>query len=142
MSSFCHLLICLQDGDETVIYNSALALDALQHTFSRFPRIIGKGDYAAVMVKITDPRSSDKLLRQKLATLLMKPLPEQPVVSLDSLNPQAPFDSLIVLDRHVDMITPLLTQLTYQGLIDELIGIKNCEHLQRFAIMRSSHSFF
>jgi hypothetical protein len=24
------------------------------------------------------------------------------------------------------MITPLLTQLTYEGLIDELIGIKNC----------------
>lgn len=27
------------------------------------------------------------------------------------------------------MITPLLTQLTYEGLIDELVGIKNCEHL-------------
>lgn len=25
------------------------------------------------------------------------------------------------------MITPLLTQLTYEGLIDELVGIKNCE---------------
>lgn len=36
------------------------------------------------------------------------------------------FDSLIVLDRKVDMITPLLTQLTYQGLIDEVVGIKNC----------------
>ena len=24
------------------------------------------------------------------------------------------------------MITPLLTQLTYEGLIDELLGIKNC----------------
>lgn len=27
------------------------------------------------------------------------------------------------------MITPLLTQLTYEGLIDELIGIRNCELL-------------
>ena len=26
------------------------------------------------------------------------------------------------------MITPLLTQLTYEGLIDELVGIKNCKH--------------
>ena len=26
------------------------------------------------------------------------------------------------------MITPLLTQLTYEGLVDELIGIKNCEY--------------
>lgn len=36
-------------------------------------------------------------------------------------------DSLIIIDRRVDMITPLLTQLTYEGLVDELIGIKNCE---------------
>lgn len=27
------------------------------------------------------------------------------------------------------MITPLLTQLTYEGLIDEFIGIKNCKQL-------------
>lgn len=59
--------------------------------------------------------------------LLTKPLPEQPAASADSLNPPTPFDSLIILDRHVDMITPLLTQLTYQGLVDELVGIKNCE---------------
>lgn len=51
----------------------------------------------------------------------------------DSTTPAAPpeisdkIDSLIILDRQVDMITPLLTQLTYEGLIDELIGIKNCE---------------
>ncbi|KAF8433522.1 ATP binding protein [Boletus edulis BED1] len=98
------------DGDETIIYNSALALNALQHTFSRFPRIIGKGDYAS-----------------KLATLLTKPLPEQQVVPADALNLPPPFDSLIILDRHVDMVTPLLTQLTYQGLIDELVGIRNSQ---------------
>lgn len=50
----------------------------------------------------------------------------------DSTTPDDPpeisdrIDSLIILDRHVDMVTPLLTQLTYEGLIDELIGIKNC----------------
>ncbi|KAG6380785.1 Sec1-like protein [Boletus reticuloceps] len=99
-----------QDGDETIIYNSALALNALQHTFSRFPRIIGKGDYAS-----------------KLATLLTKPLPEQQVAPANALNLPPPFDSLIILDRHVDMVTPLLTQLTYQGLVDELVGIRNSQ---------------
>jgi hypothetical protein len=39
-------------------------------------------------------------------------------------------DSLIIIDRKVDMVTPLLTQLTYEGLIDELIGIKNCEFIR------------
>ena len=32
-------------------------------------------------------------------------------------------DTLILLDREIDLITPLTTPLTYEGLIDELIGI-------------------
>ena len=44
-------------------------------------------------------------------------------------------DALIVLDRKVDMITPLLTQLTYEGLIDELVGIKNCEYSRSLGCM-------
>lgn len=35
-------------------------------------------------------------------------------------------DAMIVIDRHVDLVTPLCTQLTYEGLVDEMIGIKNC----------------
>lgn len=33
---------------------------------------------------------------------------------------------MIILDRQVDMVTPLCTQLTYEGLVDEVLGIKNC----------------
>ncbi|KIM70074.1 hypothetical protein SCLCIDRAFT_1207361 [Scleroderma citrinum Foug A] len=96
------------DGDESIIYNAALALDVVQKVYGQFPRIIGKGDYAS-----------------KLATLLTKPLPNQSLTAVNPATPTAPFDSLIILDRHVDMITPLLTQLTYEGLIDEVIGIRN-----------------
>jgi Proteins involved in synaptic transmission and general secretion, Sec1 family len=66
-------------------------------------------------------------LVQRLATLLTRQVSQ----SSNSLTPDtllAPsekVDSLVILDRRVDMITPLLTQLTYEGLIDELIGIKN-----------------
>jgi hypothetical protein len=28
--------------------------------------------------------------------------------------------------RTVDMVTPMLSQLTYEGMIDEIYGIKNC----------------
>lgn len=35
------------------------------------------------------------------------------------------FDNLLLLDRNVDLLTPLATQLTYEGLIDELYGIQN-----------------
>mgnify|MGYP002043872469 FL=1 len=32
-------------------------------------------------------------------------------------------DSLVILDRAVDLISPLATQLTYEGLVDEMFGI-------------------
>lgn len=37
------------------------------------------------------------------------------------------FDTLLLLDRNVDLLTPLATQLTYEGLIDEIYGIQNSE---------------
>jgi hypothetical protein len=34
-------------------------------------------------------------------------------------------DTLIVIDREVDLVSPLVTPLTYEGLLDELLGIEN-----------------
>lgn len=34
-------------------------------------------------------------------------------------------DNLVLIDRNVDLLTPLLTQLTYEGLIDERMIIEN-----------------
>lgn len=39
------------------------------------------------------------------------------------ITPQ--IDNLLILDRSVDPLTPLLYQLTYEGLIDEVFNIKN-----------------
>ncbi|KAJ7201328.1 Sec1-like protein [Mycena pura] len=96
------------DGDETVIYNSAQALLTLEKLYGLFPRIVGKGDQAA-----------------RLATLLTRPSASDSSTPDTLQSESEKMDSLIILDRRVDMITPLLTQLTYEGLIDELIGIKN-----------------
>ncbi|KAG6813982.1 hypothetical protein H0H92_004475 [Tricholoma furcatifolium] len=95
------------DGDETTIYDSTQALITLQKLYGLFPRIVGKGDGAA-----------------RLACLLTREAPKSS--SKDTaMTPSEKIDSLIVIDRRVDMITPFLTQLTYEGLIDELVGIKN-----------------
>ena len=32
-------------------------------------------------------------------------------------------DCLVILDRNVDFVTPLLSQFTYQGFLDETLGI-------------------
>lgn len=34
-------------------------------------------------------------------------------------------DEMILVDRTVDTMTPMCTQLTYEGLLDEVLGIKN-----------------
>ncbi|KAF9451398.1 ATP binding protein [Macrolepiota fuliginosa MF-IS2] len=97
------------DGDETMIYDSAQALISLQNLYGTFPRIVGKGHLAS-----------------RLAALLAKPASKASgPSSSDSLLASPVIDSLIVFDRRVDMITPFLTQLTYEGLVDELIGIRN-----------------
>ena len=36
-----------------------------------------------------------------------------------------PIDEMILLDREVDAVTPLCTQLTFEGLVDETLGIRN-----------------
>ncbi|KAJ3766819.1 Sec1-like protein [Lentinula raphanica] len=98
------------DGDETVLYDSAQALITLQKLFGLFPRLLGKGDHASRLINLLTTyldQSRDSSIPDALS------------------EPSSKFDSLIVLDRRVDMITPLLTQLTYEGLIDELLGIKN-----------------
>ncbi|KAH7108434.1 ATP binding protein [Auriculariales sp. MPI-PUGE-AT-0066] len=94
------------DGDETAVFNSAQALLTLERLYGAFPRIVGKGDHAA-----------------KLKNLLKRLQAQTPRKTAGSLALSEKIDSLIILDRRVDMITPMLTQLTYQGLIDELMNI-------------------
>jgi len=46
--------------------------------------------------------------------------------TMDYEEPKTPeIDSLIIIDRQVDMVTPMCTQLTYEGLIDEIFGVHN-----------------
>jgi vacuolar protein sorting-associated protein 33A len=47
-------------------------------------------------------------------------------IGVDADPPIAPqFDTLLILDRTIDLTTPVVTQLTYEGLIDEFYGIKH-----------------
>ena len=43
-------------------------------------------------------------------------------------------DAVVLLDRSVDLITPLSTQLTYEGLIDEVYGIKYGELVNKLCM--------
>ena len=75
-------------------------------------------------------RTTASNILQRLADLLTRQTTQRAGIDQEGLldNSDA-FDSLIIVDRRVDMITPFLTQLTYEGLIDEIIHIKNCKGL-------------
>lgn len=98
-------------GDRSSIYLASRALMQIQQRHGLFPRILGKGDNA-----------------RKLANLLVKARKE---LDADEANtpfttmPSTSIESLIIIDRDVDFATPMLTQLTYEGLVDEIVGIKH-----------------
>lgn len=81
----------------------------IQKRHGLFPRILGKGDNARTLANL--------LLRGR------KELDADDNATPYTNMPSNTVDSLIIIDRDVDFATTLLTQLTYEGLIDELIGI-------------------
>ncbi|KAL9584068.1 MAG: hypothetical protein Q9212_002346, partial [Teloschistes hypoglaucus] len=99
--------------DPTSIFLAAKALMPIQKKYGLFPRIIGKGDNACRLMEL--------LLRMRSEAAAE----ESTAASRLGMMPSATIESLIIIDREVDMVTPLLTQLTYEGLIDEISGIKN-----------------
>ncbi|CAO3613436.1 unnamed protein product [Cunninghamella echinulata] len=106
------------DGDTTSIYYSARALMKLQSIYGLFPKIVGKGDAA-----------------RQLAELLLRMRSEQAVIDEANVTPSKlpsllntvsnHIDQLIIVDRNVDVITPLCTELTYEGLVDEVLNIRH-----------------
>ncbi|CAM0136857.1 unnamed protein product [Umbelopsis sp. WA50703] len=101
------------------------------------------GEYAMEWIPFEDDLISMELdnntwkeLNLALADMLIRMRREQSVVDevssstmrknpslLNSLSTH--IDQLVIIDRNVDLYTPLCTQLTYEGLIDEIFGIKH-----------------
>jgi len=140
----------VQDNDIEPIYDMAKALMTLQRAFGTIPRLIGKGTSSRVRLSLFHSSSTRSvrwlffLSLQRLVDLMKRlhreqsthPSPSSSSTSSSSSSNPTPsssiplangtVDSMIVLDRQVDMISALCTQLTYQGLVDEMVGIKNC----------------
>ena len=100
--------------DPTPTFLLARALMGIQQKHGLFPRIVGKGDHAK--------RVAELLSRMRQELLAGEDMHEADKVGL---SPSTTNESLIIIDREIDFVTPLLTQLTYEGLIDEVFGIQN-----------------
>jgi len=91
-------------GDMTCLHYAATAMTRLQAVTGVIPRIYGKGTAAAQVF--------DLMVRMKRETCGQEP------------QVRTQIDTLVIMDREVDLISPLPTQLTYEGLIDEMYGIQ------------------
>uniref|UniRef100_A0A671L3A7 Vacuolar protein sorting-associated protein 33A-like n=1 Tax=Sinocyclocheilus anshuiensis TaxID=1608454 RepID=A0A671L3A7_9TELE len=96
---------CYLENDQTSLYHAAKGLMNLQALYGTIPQIFGKGECARHVANM--------MLRMK----------REFAGSQTQILPV--FDTLLLLDRNVDLLTPLATQLTYEGLIDEIFGITN-----------------
>ncbi|XP_072103703.1 vacuolar protein sorting-associated protein 33A [Mobula birostris] len=96
---------CYLENDQTVLFHVAKGLMTLQALYGTIPQIFGKGECARLVANM--------MLRMK----------REFAGSANQILPV--FDKLLLLDRNVDLLTPLATQLSYEGLIDEIYGIQN-----------------
>nr|XP_048328181.1 vacuolar protein-sorting-associated protein 33 homolog isoform X1 [Ziziphus jujuba var. spinosa] len=94
------------DGDTSSLWHIAKAIHKLEFSFGLIPNVRAKGK-ASVCV----------------AEILNRLQAEEPVNSPDMVVPE--INTLILIDREVDMVTPMCSQLTYEGLLDEFLGINN-----------------
>lgn len=97
---------CQVDGDTSSLWHIAKAIHKLESSFGVIPNVRAKGKASV--------RVADILNRMQV---------EEPVNSSDEGLPE--MNTVILLDREVDMITPMCTQLTYEGLLDEFLHVNN-----------------
>ena len=101
-SSFKDLFL---DGDLAMLHWIAKTIVKMQSArFGPIPVIRGKGRLASKVVNIVNRLQHE--------------------VGTDFISEQTPeIEAMCIVDRGCDMLTPMMTQLTYEGLIEELYGI-------------------
>jgi vacuolar protein sorting-associated protein 33A len=108
------------DGDlSSLTWIARLLLKLQTSRFGAIPHIRGKGCNAAKVVQLL------QRMQTEVGHDFITDIPSE-------------VDTLLILDRSVDPVTPLMTQLTYEGLIDELFCIENCEVRFPFSLGESS----
>ncbi|WCJ42682.1 hypothetical protein M5689_023476 [Euphorbia peplus] len=94
------------DGDTSSLWHIAKAIHKLESSFGVIPHVRAKGKGSV-----------------RVAEILNHMQTEEPVNSSDMGVPE--INTVILLDREVDVVTPMCSQLTYEGLLDELLHISN-----------------
>jgi hypothetical protein len=110
-----------------IIQDAARCVCKIQDIVGRIPRFQAYGPLAEEVLRKTFALTVEEYLLKTTTTNTTSSSPfatESPeTISETALFSSGEVAALVIMDRKVDMITPLLTPLTYEGLLDEVIGI-------------------
>lgn len=97
------------ENDPTCLYQVAQAIRRLQRLYGKITRVTGRGPAANKVWELLKrlDREEEDVIKPNRPTILTPPI-----------------EHLLLIDRSVDLLSPLVTQLTYEGLIDEIFGIQ------------------
>ncbi|KAJ3073583.1 hypothetical protein HDU98_001178 [Podochytrium sp. JEL0797] len=109
--------------DPSCLYTIAKALMKFQALHGIIPKIIGKGTNAESLANLLlrMRRELDTTTGEDSSGSSLAPAKASP---FDVFPAKMDFDSIVILDRTVDLVTPLCMELTYEGLVDEVFGIQ------------------
>lgn len=94
------------DGDKTNLHTIAASLIKLQTVFGMIPHVKYKGTMAKVIFQMMAHfRREQEVSGSPIAVL----------------DPE--IDTVVLIDRNVDLVTPMCSPMTYEGLLDEILGI-------------------
>ncbi|CAM9699279.1 unnamed protein product [Pylaiella littoralis] len=105
------------DGDTSGLSVVARSVQKLQAVFGPIPNVKAKGPAAVACL-----HRSMRMRREEAGA---DAAGEGDSGGGGGISTIPGIDTLILLDRKVDLVTALATPLTYEGLIDDLIGIEN-----------------
>jgi vacuolar protein sorting-associated protein 33A len=113
------------DKDPTCLWYIADAMMNLQYQYGTIPHVKGIGQWASDVARI--------LSKMRREAGLDCPAPIDSgnggIGVQSSSSSVGGIDTLILLDRSIDMISPMCGQLTYEGLLDEVFGL-SCGQLR------------
>ena len=127
-----------------MVETTARALAKLQDVVGRIPRIQSLGSWGEdVLAKLLNNSVDEYWAGQKLnesgetsttAGDSWQDGDEEEEESGNDSSDIHPTDvdaglAMVLMDRRLDMVTPMVTPLTYEGLLDELVGIE-CSHIE------------
>ncbi|KAI6651228.1 Vacuolar protein sorting-associated protein 33B-like isoform X1 [Oopsacas minuta] len=120
-----HIELIPLDSDLLSLESSHSLKNYLINECSSMPRLVASTLYTLFQVNISNQfhlhllgEQADKVF-QVFNYLKSMPLANKPIVN------RCYFTDVILVDRNIDLITPLLTQISYEGLLDDIFGVQH-----------------